>query len=40
MPFADDFTWVPPGVTGEPLQYVFYGGYGWTWVAAPRGAQR
>jgi hypothetical protein len=35
MPHGDAFTWVPPGATGEPLEFVFHGSYGWTWVAAP-----
>jgi hypothetical protein len=35
MPFADTYTWVPPGGWGEPYQYVYYPTFGWTWVVAP-----
>jgi uncharacterized membrane protein YgcG len=35
MTTGDQFTYVPPDGTGEPLEYVYYGPAGWTWIAAP-----
>ncbi len=35
MPYADDYTYVPPDGYGEPYAYVYYPVYGWTWIAAP-----
>jgi hypothetical protein len=35
MPYADDFTYVPPAGYGAPYMYVYYPYYGWTWLSAP-----
>jgi hypothetical protein len=35
MPYGDAFTYVPPSGYGEPLEYVFYPTFGWSWVVAP-----
>jgi len=35
MPYADRYTYLPPGGYGEPYAYVYYPAYGWTWLAAP-----
>lgn len=35
MTTGDQYTYVPPEGSGEPLEYVYYGGIGWTWIAAP-----
>ncbi len=35
VPYADAFTYVPPGGYGEPYEYLYYPAYGWIWVAAP-----
>ncbi len=35
MPYADSFTYSPPGGYGEPYAYVYYPAYGWTWLATP-----
>ncbi len=35
MTTGDQYTYVPPDGTGEPLEYVYYGPAGWTWIAAP-----
>lgn len=35
MPYDDQYSYVPPGGTGEPLEFVFLGSYGWNWIAAP-----
>ena len=33
-PYAGS-TYVPPSGVGEPLEYVYYPAYGWTWIVAP-----
>ncbi|HXJ80872.1 MAG TPA: hypothetical protein VMS64_19610 [Candidatus Methylomirabilis sp.] len=35
MPYADAYTSIPPGGSGEPYAYVYYPSQGWTWVVAP-----
>jgi hypothetical protein len=35
MPYADQYTYVPPNGYGVPYSYVYYPAYGWSWVAAP-----
>lgn len=35
MPYANRYTWVPPGGWGEPCMYVYGPAFGWTWVVAP-----
>ena len=35
MPYADEYTWVPPDGYGEPYAYVYYPVAGWTWIVAP-----
>lgn len=35
MPYADDYTYVPPDGYGEPYAYVYYPAFGWTWITAP-----
>jgi hypothetical protein len=35
MPYADDYTYVPPYGYGAPYMYVYYPFYGWAWVDAP-----
>jgi hypothetical protein len=34
MPYADAYTYVPPGA-GDPYMYVYYPAVGWTWLVAP-----
>jgi hypothetical protein len=35
MPSADQYTWIPPGAVGEPLEFVYLPDAGWDWVGAP-----
>jgi len=35
MPYADAYTYVPPGGAGEPYAYVYGPSFGWSWVVAP-----
>jgi hypothetical protein len=35
MPYADDYTYLPPDGYGEPYAYVYRPAVGWTWVVAP-----
>lgn len=35
MPYGDAYTSLPPGGSGEPLEYVYEPSYGWAWVPAP-----
>ncbi|BDG07874.1 hypothetical protein [Anaeromyxobacter paludicola] len=35
LPYADEYTWVPPDGEGSPYSYVYYPSVGWTWVMAP-----
>ncbi len=35
MTYGDAFTYVPPGGSGEPLEYLYEPTYGWVWVVSP-----